>query len=116
MGNIEGAKEIAVESSAQYLAICKSTGTLSLSLVSVFKYPCELDCSAASFADQVYYITDLTTLIIPACVGPQTASVTATLTSTGATTPPTGFATLSKNTADNSFTILISENDPLITG
>ena len=105
-----------MESSAQYLAICKSTGTLSLSLVSVFKYLSELDCSAASLADQVYYINDSTTLIIPACVGPQSASVTATLMSTGALTPPIGFATLSKNTANNSFTILMTSTDLSIIG
>ena len=43
-----GGKEITIDSSAQYLAICKASGTLSLSLVTLFKYPCELDCSAAS--------------------------------------------------------------------
>ncbi len=46
---------IEVDKNAQYLAIIKFNGTLSLSLVSVFILE-ELDCKKASISDQVYYI------------------------------------------------------------
>ena len=46
-----GGKEILIESNAQYLAVCKSSGTLNLGLVSIFKSsPCDLYCSV-SLAD-----------------------------------------------------------------
>ena len=42
-----GGKEILIESNARYLAVCKSSGNLSLGLVSIFKYPCDSseDCT-----------------------------------------------------------------------
>ncbi len=103
-----------MEKSAQYLAVCKSTGTLSLSLVSVFRL-CELDCSAASLADQIYYIKESTSLTLSACVGSKNATKTGILTSTGATTPPSGFAILIKN-PDNSFVIQFYSTDLSIVG
>ena len=78
-GGSLGGKEIMLETSAQYLAICKSIGTLSLSLVVLIPYPCELDCSALSLAAQVYYINESNPLNLPACVGPKTTTVTGTL-------------------------------------
>ena len=74
-----GGKEILIESNAQYLAVCKSSGTLSLSLVVLIPYPCELDCSALSLAAQVYYINESNPLNLPACMGPNTTTVTGTL-------------------------------------
>ena len=65
-----------------------------------------------------YFITDATTLAIPACiVSPSICANTTSgaLTSTGAFAPALGFAVLTKN-GDNTFTIAISSADPAITG
>ena len=55
---------------------------------------------------------------IPACIITPSScanTTTATLSSIGTTTPPTGFAALIKN-ADSTFTITMSSIDPEITG
>ncbi len=65
------------------------------------------NCADSILVDQIYFITDITQLIVPACViTPNNCPnrIVATFTSSGVNTPPVGFATLSKNT-NNSFFI-----------
>ena len=72
-----------------------------------------VDCSASTQNNLNYFIDETTELTIPACVvspGICANTILGTLTSTGSTTAPGGFATMSKN-ANGSFKILLTSSD-----
>jgi hypothetical protein len=83
--------------------------------VGAFMYPYDLDCTQSSSNEVIYFIQETTTLTIPACIGPKTATVTAILKSVGTSTPPTGFQSLTKN-QDNTYTVILSSTDFSIVG
>ena len=66
--------------------------------------------------DTIYFLSETTKLNVPACViTPSICAIDPTFTSIGGTSPPSGFATLTKN-LDNSFTIPLFSSNPSITG
>ena len=77
-----------------------------------------VNCSASIQSNLNYFISETTELTIPACVvtpGICANTIVGTLTSTGATAAPGGFATMTKN-ADGSFKIVLTSNDVSKTG
>ena len=95
------------------------TGSIVSSTFNVlFKCTQTVDCSASVQSSLSYFISETTELTIPGCtITPAFClnTTTGTVTSTGASTPAGGFATLTKN-ANNSFKITMFSNDSLTTG
>jgi hypothetical protein len=74
-------------------------------------------CGASGLIDTIYFLSDTTKLNVPACViTPSICAIDPTFTSIGDIAPPSGFATLTKNLDNNSFTIALFSSNPLITG
>lgn len=77
-----------------------------------------VDCSASTQNNLSYFISETTELTVPACLitpGMCANTTLGTLTSIGATTAPSNFATIMKN-ANDSFKIVLSSSDVSITG